>query len=176
MHLNVRWLSSELHRVATVLEQAAPGPPAISYILYTTKKGIAMSDITIPDTHEPLDAAVQFLDSIGYVTHPDDTPTWSSSDPSVASVVASSDGLTGTVTPGAPGAAVITVDSVNASGEDIKAQGTVTVTAGDAKVGSVTFSTGDVPVPPVPPVTDPDVPVDPSSGNPDGSPDSPPQG
>ena len=54
-----------------------------------------MGEITVPDDAAPLNATVKFLDAEGHEATPDDTPQWSSTDDSVASVSASDDGMTG---------------------------------------------------------------------------------
>lgn len=104
-----------------------------------------MGEITVKDESGPLSATVTFLDAKGAPTSPDLAPTWSSSDENVATVEASDDGLTATVTVGSPGAAVIearTTETDEESGDtaDIVAQGTVTVQPGDAVIASIEFS------------------------------------
>ncbi len=140
---NAQALVKELRRAANALEVAAPGPPvlAIPVLFYTTKE-IAMGEITVNDDAAPFSGTVKFLDAKGNETPADDVPTWSSSDESVATVEASDDGLSATVTAGNPGATVIEVSSVEANtGEAVVAQGTVTVQPGDAVIGDVEFST-----------------------------------
>jgi hypothetical protein len=144
-------IARELRRAAALLDEAAPGPPvlAIPILFRTDDKEITMGDITLLDSDAPATGTAKFLDAKGFETTADDVPTWSSSDESVASVSASEDGLTGTVTPGAPGAAIITVSTVEANtGQAVTAQGTVTVQAGDAVIGSVDFTPGESPAPP----------------------------
>ena len=101
-----------------------------------------MGEITVKDTETQLTARVTALDSEGHETTFDDTPTWSSSDESVASVHAVEDGYTATFDIGGPGSAVITVTGIeNSSGEpvEIVSTGLINVMAGDAVVGSVEF-------------------------------------
>jgi hypothetical protein len=99
-----------------------------------------VGEITVNADHAPLNARVKFMDSEGNETQPDETPEWSSTDESVATVSASDDGLSATVEIGSPGAAVIEVSTVEQNtGQDIIAQGTVTVQPGDTAIGSVDF-------------------------------------
>jgi len=139
---NARVLAREMRKAADLLDVAAPGPPLVAVpVLFHPTGGIAMGEITVTVDAEPLGASVKFLDSKGNETQPDETPEWSSSDESVASVSASDDGMTGTVTVSSPGATVIEVSTVETNtGEDIIAQGTVTVQPGDTVVGSVEFA------------------------------------
>lgn len=99
-----------------------------------------MGEITVPDNAQPLNATVTFLDSEGSPTTADSTPTWSSSDESVATATASEDGMSASVEIGAPGAAIITVTTTNDDGSTATAEGTITVQPGDAVIGSVEFT------------------------------------
>jgi hypothetical protein len=102
-----------------------------------------MGEITVSDTEANLTAKVTALDAEGHETTFDATPTWQSSDDSVASVTPSADGYTASFEIGAPGSAVITVTGIeNSSGEDVEivSTGLINVTAGDAVVGSVEFA------------------------------------
>jgi hypothetical protein len=143
IRVNARILAREMRRAADLLDEAAPGPPliAVPILFHTPPGGIAMGEITVTVDDAPLDATVKFLDSKGNETTPDETPEWTSSDENVATVEAGEDGMTATVTPNAPGAAVIEVSTVEENtGEEILAAGTVTVQPGDTVIGSVEFS------------------------------------
>jgi hypothetical protein len=131
------FLGSELRRFADTLK--AVGPPVLAFPLLFNLKGVlTVGQITVPDSSEPLTATVTFKDEKGYDTQPAGVPTWSSSDESVATVEASEDGLTATVTVGAPGATVIECRDTEADG-DVVSQGTVTVQPGAAAIGDVEF-------------------------------------
>lgn len=110
-------------------------------------EGTGMSDISVRDTQGPLSAVVSFQDVHGHPTSPSDVPQWTSSDPSVATVDASAEstGLIAVVTILGPGATVIGVSSAGQDGNPITAQGTVTVTSGEATSGEVTFSLPEAP-------------------------------
>lgn len=137
---NAHLFADVLRALADQLDAAAPGPPAVAFpVLFSDGKELFMGSITVGDDSAPLAASVTFKDAKGYDTQPSGTPAWSSSDESVASVAASADGLTAEVTVGAPGAAVIEVVEQDESGEEIVAQGTITVQPGDAEIGEVTF-------------------------------------
>jgi len=101
-----------------------------------------MADISVPDTNPPLSAVVAFADVHGHPATAQDVPQWSSSDPTVATVDASTDpaGLAAVVTILGPGATVIGVSSTDSDGTVITAAGTVTVTAGPPTSGEVSFS------------------------------------
>lgn len=107
-----------------------------------------MASVTVLDTQGDFSASVNFLDARGNPTEPDDVPVWASTDESVATVTASDDGKSATVSvAGGLGAAVISCDSNNAEGTDIHAEGTVTVQASDATTSEITFSVPEAPVP-----------------------------
>jgi len=142
--LNAQLLSDLFRTLADQLDVIAPGPPVISSpVIFKNKESFFMGEITVKDSDAPLGATVTFLDAKGATTTPDDVPAWTSSDETVATVAASDDGLTGTVTIGMPGATVIEVSTVESNtGDTITAQGTVTVQAGDSVIGSVEFTPG----------------------------------
>lgn len=140
---NARFLADAMRRWAEQLDAAAPGPPVVAFpILFTTGRETSVGQINVPDSSDPLNASVSFRDAKGYETSPEGTPAWSSSDEAVASVQASEDGLSASVTVGAPGATVIEVRETDSQGQEIVAQGTVTVQPGDAVIGEVNFSGG----------------------------------
>jgi monomeric isocitrate dehydrogenase len=80
------------------------------------------------------------MDAGGNQTTPDDTPQWSSTDESVASVMAADDGMSASVQVGSPGAAVVEVSTTDSDGDTHVFQGTVTVQPGDVEVGEITFT------------------------------------
>jgi hypothetical protein len=121
--------------------QLIPGPPVFAILILHGKEP-HMASIEVPDNSPALNATVRFLDAEGYETPADDVPGWSTSDFTVADIAPSADGLTCTVEIGGPGVALITVTSVEANtGNTVVAQGTITVTPGDAVIGDVTFET-----------------------------------
>lgn len=99
-----------------------------------------MGMISVADDSGPLSATVTFLDAEGNVAQVDDIPEWSSDNETAATVTGSEDGMTGTVEIGAPGAAVISVTTVNGDGTEVTSQGTITVIAGKAVTGDVEFA------------------------------------
>jgi hypothetical protein len=99
-----------------------------------------MASITVPDNAAALAASVSFLDAEGQPTTADDVPAWTSSDESVATLTVADDGLSASVEIGAPGVALIDVTTTNDDGSTAAAQGTITVTPGDAVLGEVTFA------------------------------------
>lgn len=124
---------------------ALSGPARFPVLLFHATKGDAMGEITVKDEVATLNATTTFLDAKGAETAPDDVPQWSSTDEAVASVAASDDGRSATVTIGQPGAAVIEVrstetDEESGSTSELVAQGTVTVQPGDAVIGNVEFA------------------------------------
>lgn len=110
-----------------------------------------MGEITVKDDNPGLTATVSWVDAEGSPTTPVDTPTWSSTDESVATVEASDDGNTASISIGSPGATVIQVDTTQEDGDVISAQGTITVQPGEVAMGSVEFAetgTGETTTPP----------------------------
>ena len=126
-----------------LLQKFVPGSPAIAILLFHDERTVVMASITVSDTEAPRSASVAFLDAHGHPTTADDVPAWVSSDEAVATVAASEDGLSGTVTFVAPGVALIDVTTTNDDGTTASAQGTVTVQPGDAVIGEVTFGDGE---------------------------------
>lgn len=126
------------------LEALFPGPTVGAAILYRTKGHAHMGEITVPDDETTLRSTLAALDAEGHPTTFTGTPTYSSSDETVATVTPSDDGLTATYEIGAPGDAVITVDTgeTDDDGNPIVGKGTIHVTPGGVAVLSVDFETG----------------------------------
>lgn len=143
---NAQWLAIEFRRIATQLEEAVPGPPVFAFpIVFVTQGGKRyMSDIQVPADSGPLTGTLAFQDSKGNSTTAAGVPVWTSSDESVATVEASEDGLTATVTvTGNAGASQITATDDEATSDtedDVIAVGTVSVVPGKAVVGNIEFS------------------------------------
>src|SRR6185295_14131907 len=98
-----------------------------------------------------------------------DTPVWSSADDSIASVEASADGLSATVTPLSSGdadggtAVVISVVAHDAEGDEVRSEGTVTVRpGGEVLIGEITFLAS---VETTPPVDETSGPTEPPTGD-----------
>ena len=102
-----------------------------------------MGMISVQDDASPLHASVTFLDAEGNPATPDDVPSWTSDNEDAATVEAAEDGLSATVTIGAPGAAIISVDTTNTDGSTVHSQGTITVLSGDVVSGDVQFDSGE---------------------------------
>lgn len=139
------WLAGRLRGLASDLERLIPGPAAIGVLLFTSKGPPRMAEITLNDDHADINATVTFLDSEGHETTPDQTPTWTSSDETVATVTVSDDGLSATIAIGAPGVTLIEAretetDETTGGTFDIIAQGTITVQPGEAVIGSIEFT------------------------------------
>lgn len=132
-----------LTALARLIESLSPGPPAVGVILFFKPKGgLAVAETIVSADVGEVGAHVRFLDAHGNETTPDTTPTWASSDESVATVEAASDGLDATVTVlGKAGATVIGVETTETNtGDTIRAEGTLTVQASETTVsGEVTF-------------------------------------
>ena len=142
LDLNLR---AVIRRLEAWLETLLPGPAVAAYpvVFRTTEGSATVGQIEVKDDAAPLTASVTFVDSEGSPTTPDETPEWSSTDENVATVTASGDGMSAEVSIGSPGAAVIEVSTTETStGEEIVAQGTITVTPGDTVMGSVEFTEG----------------------------------
>lgn len=126
------------------LEALFPGPPIGAAILFHTKGRTTMSVIEVKDDETTLRSTLALLDKEGHVTASDTTPTWESSDETVAVIAASEDGLTATYEIGGPGDAVITVDTgaQDDNGNNIVGKGTIHVTPGNVATVSIEFETG----------------------------------
>lgn len=130
--LNAPFLARSLRQLADELEALYPGSPLLAAVIFWTGGIPTMASIEVPDNSAPLNATVSFLDAEGAPTTADDVPRWSSDNETAAVVTAFEDGLSATVEIGAPGAAIISVDSTNDDGSTVHAQGTITVLPGDA--------------------------------------------
>lgn len=129
-------------RLRALIEDLLPGSPSVAVVLFFDNGGPTVGAITVRDTDAPFGASVSFLDAKGATTQPDDVPQWSSDNEDAATVEASDDGMSATITPGNPGAAVIEVTSTDNDGTVVTSQGTVTVQPGEAVIGDVEFSAG----------------------------------
>jgi hypothetical protein len=139
--LNGPFLVKALRSLAEQLEQLFPGSPTMATpVIFTTEGESAMGMISVADDSGPLEATVTFLDAEGHVADVDDVPEWTSDNETAATVSASEDGMTGTIEIGAPGAAIISVTTVNEDGTEVTSQGTITVIAGKAVTGDVEFA------------------------------------
>ena len=134
------------HTTRAILEAllAALAPADAAVIMFSTDTGgVVMGEITVKADEMNLKAKVTALDSEGHETTFDEIPTWESSDTSVATCNPDPDGYSCAFSVGAPGSAVITVTGIeNSSGTPVEiiSVGTITVTSGDAVVGSVEFT------------------------------------
>jgi hypothetical protein len=148
LQVNAQLLAEWLRKAADELDIIAPGAARVAApVLFFGKGGISMGAITVKDTDAPFGATVTFLDAKGAPTSPNDVPQWSSDNDAAASVVAAADGLSAEVSPGTPGAAVITVSTTDADGTVVTSQGTVTVQSGAAVIGDVEFTAPAAPAP-----------------------------
>lgn len=143
--LNGPFIARTLREVARQVEHAAPGPPRVAVILFRQGRELTVGEKIVSDEVASVPATASFFDAKGASAMPDGIPAWTSSDESVAMVSASEDGLSADIAVGLPGFANIEVRSQetdNETGEpyELVAQGTLTVTAGDAVIGSVDFA------------------------------------
>ena len=135
--LLARWL----RRLAAWLEGLLPAATVSGQITFTTSEGVVqVGQITVPADTASLQARVSFRDSEGSETPAQDVPAWTSSDEGAVTLEVSEDGLTATATIGVAGASLIEVRSFTDDGDEIVAQGTVTVTPGEPATGEVSFS------------------------------------
>lgn len=142
--LNSAFLSKSLRALAEQIEHMFPGPPVwASPPIFHTEGEVQMGMISVQDDASPMHASVTFLDAEGNPATPDDVPQWSSDNEDAATVEAAEDGLSATVSIGAPGAAIISVDTTNEDGSSVHSQGTITVLSGDVVSGDVQFDTAD---------------------------------
>jgi hypothetical protein len=142
-----RWLQHNAKFLIAWLEKFIPQEPKLALITFTYtdndgKEVVKLAETQVQDDVGTLTATVSFKDVHGHDTAAEDVPTWTSSDESVLSLSVGSDGLSAVATVLAPGASLVEVTSMTADGDEIKAQGTVTVTAGEPATGEVSFSEG----------------------------------
>jgi hypothetical protein len=131
-----------------ILDVVEPNEPSAG-VVWLIDEGSVVGEITVKDDHAPLNATVSWVDAEGSPATPVDVPVWSSTDESVATVEASEDGSTATISIGSPGATVIQVDTTQADGDVISATGTITVEPGEVTLGSVEFAEEATAAPPV---------------------------
>lgn len=139
-----RWARHNADFLIQQLALLVSGPPVGAAFLFRTDERTLMGEITVPDDETTLRSTLAALDAEGHPTTFEGTPTYTSSDESVATVTPSDDGLTATYEIGAPGDAVITVDTgeTDDDGNPIVGKGTIHVTPGGVAVLSVDFETG----------------------------------
>lgn len=117
------------------------------------------STYTGTDADAPFTATATFKDAAGNDVAPDDVPVWATSDPTIASVVASADGTSAVFTvAGRAGSCTATCTSVNKAGITLVLQGAIIINAGDAVQGEIDFPTTATT-----PVVDPSDPTQPST-------------
>jgi hypothetical protein len=143
---NGPFIAKALRALAQWLEHLFPGPAVVAVPVIFSLKGVtAVGEITVTTDDSSVNASVSYLDAKGNQTSPADVPVWESSDPDVASVEGSADGMSAVVTPlssgeGAGGAAaVISVVAHDDDDEEVRSEGTITVRPGDAVIGEITF-------------------------------------
>jgi hypothetical protein len=169
-----------LHRLliwlATVLNAAPPDAGTgltATPVTFTIGKESYVGEITVNEGDPAISATVSYVNAdTGEPAQASDTPVWSSADDSIASVEASADGMSATVTPLSSGdaaggtAVVISVVAHDAEGDEVRSEGTVTVQPGEVLIGEITFSSGSEAAPPVVDNTlpTPEPPVDETSG------------
>lgn len=143
---NGPFIAHALREAAKQIELAAPGPARAGAMVFLTKGGTAVAEFTASDELVSATGRVAPMDAKGNPTTLDGTLAWTSSDESVATVAADTgDPLSATVTIGNPGVALIEAVSQETDNEtgdpyEFRAQGTITVTPGDATVGSIEFT------------------------------------
>lgn len=143
---NGSFIAHALREAAKQIELAAPGSARAGIMLFITTGGIKMAEFQASDELVSATGRVAPLDAKGNPTVLDGTLAWTSSDESVATVeVDPSDQLSATVTIGNPGVALIEavsqeMDNETGDAYEFRAQGTITVTPGDATVGSIEFT------------------------------------
>lgn len=140
--------------IAALAARLFPSPtsgPPVSGRLTFDEGGLQVTDLNLTDADTGAQVAtVVFDDAAGQAAAEAAPPVWTSSDPSVGSLSPAADGMSAVFSPsGTPGATLISVGAVNADGSPVlgpdgstpvAAQGTVTVTAGPAATGSLSFS------------------------------------
>lgn len=148
----LRVLARVLHFIAAEIEDLLPGQTISGSVTFTTSEGEkGMGEITVNEGDPPISATVSYVSaSTGEPAEASDTPVWSSADEVIASVEASEDGMSATVTPVSSGdadggtAVVISVVAHDREGDEIRSEGTVTVRPGDEQlIGDITFAAGE---------------------------------
>jgi hypothetical protein len=142
-------LARILHFIASEID---PRPSFTGTVYFTTSEGEkSMGEITVNEGDPTISATVSYVNkATGNPAEASDTPVWESSDSTIASVEASSDGLSATVTPVSSGdadggtAVVISVVAHDAEGDEVRSEGTVTVRPNpdEVLIGEITFSAG----------------------------------
>jgi hypothetical protein len=164
--------------LATVLNAAPPDAGTgltATPVTFTIGKESYVGEITVNEGDPAISATVSYVNAdTGEPAQASDTPVWSSADDSIASVEASADGMSATVTPLSSGdaeggtAVVISVVAHDAEGDEVRSEGTVTVRPdpNEVLIGEITFATGSEAAPPVVDNTlpTPEPPVDETSG------------
>jgi hypothetical protein len=142
-----RFLHRLLHWLAALLEPPATTEALTATIIFELG-GASMGEITVNEGDPPISATVSYINqTTGDPAEASDTPVWSSADDAIASVEASADGLSATVTPLSSGdaeggtAVVISCVAHDAEGDEVRSEGTVTVQpGGEVLIGEITFS------------------------------------
>lgn len=138
-----RWLQHNAKFIIAWLEKFIPQEPKLAIITFTTNEGVVtLAETQVRDDAGTLNARVSFKDIHGHETAAEDTPEWTSSDEAVLSLAVAEDGMSAVATVNGPGASLVEVTSTTADGDEIVAQGTVTVTAGEPASGEVSFEQG----------------------------------
>jgi hypothetical protein len=137
-----------LHWLAALLEPSPAAGEKLTARITFEQGGIrSMGEITVNEGDPPISATVSYVNAQGAAAEASDTPVWSSADDAIASVEASSDGLSATVTPLSSGdaeggtAVVISCVAHDREGDEVRSEGTVTVQpGGEVLIGEITFS------------------------------------
>jgi hypothetical protein len=136
-----KWLQHNAKFIIKWLQKYLPQEPKVALITFTTTEGVVtLAEITVSDDTGGLAASVSFKDVHGHDTPAQDVPAWTSSDENVVALATSEDGLSATATIIGPGASLIQVTSFTDDGDEITAQGTITVTPGEPSSSEVTFA------------------------------------
>lgn len=145
-----------LHRLLHWLAELLRPPERLTgTITFHTERVVQVGEITVNEGDPPISASVSYINqATGDPAEASDTPVWASADDSIASVEASEDGLSATVTPVSSGeadggtAVVISVVAHDKEGDEVRSEGTVTVRpGGEVLIGEITFSAGEEPAP-----------------------------
>lgn len=97
---------------------------------------------TVPADHAPFTATISYLDALGNPATPDHVPVWSSSNESVATVVARAGGMTADITlTGSIGVTNITAtETETGASSPIVVTGVLTVASTDPVSGVMDFA------------------------------------